>query len=719
MPLSALLTVLVLSDLACAESAPQLRDIGTARITVDGDLAEWPAALRLELRAASNVAIGAERWAGPDDLSGVVRVAYDARNVYVGAEVTTPAPLQNFQKPRDAWDGDSVELFLNLDEAHPSRSFSKGNEHIRLIATDGGIVYSATRDEVVAGAVLAVRRAAGGYQLEASIPLEAFPGAHVRPGGRFGIDVGINSCGPGQRRRTLLMTASGTEDSVLDVDRWLRGRLGGRVDRRVPLRAANKLRDGTEGVQLLHSSTTLTGRVIGADGGGLAGVRVSTWPRSAETITGAGGHFVLPNATVYTNSIVTVRRDGLYSTLAAWDRLAEIHMEPLPDVRHRVPPRLFGHNYWMWLHGSPVDNEVERVRTLGLQMLRFGGNEVERQPDQAFPGAFERFIHFASAVGAEPLVQVSVREGSPERSAALVRRARERGWEVRYWSVGNEEDAENTPVATYASDVREHIIAMKLADPTILVTVGELAWKYRAGVDDWVTPLVAANADVLNFFSIHRYLFGDERSHTVANVVRASARNEAVFAHVQGLIGAASDVTIPLMVTEANIGATGDPNVAQGEAGAATFWAGYHVAELYGIGMRRRLASVQPWSLVEGWTLSAIDEHGPKPSFYGAQMVARHFGDIPVEDVTSSNPALRVYATRHSTDRSHAVLVLNGGDTPEEAVLKLEGRRVRRVYAPASITMLRVAADGTIRALIYTRAMADSREAPAWEAPPG
>lgn len=710
---------LLLAGVACtadaAGPASSFEDSGGRSPLVDGHLEDWPAALRIDLSDAAPVSVGRAAWKGPADLSGVVLLTYDADYLYVGARVTTGTPAREVRPQVDPCDGDGLDVWINLDAPERLESYTRGSQHFKLSAS-GEAPCSVTRHERVPGARFAVDRQPRGYVLEAAIPLAAFPGASIHEGGRFALDVAIHSGGAGQGLPEVVISASGSGDSELDVDRWQAGTLGGSVTRTVP-GTPRVYADGTDGARLLDGAATLRGRVADPDGRGLGGVRVAMWPSSVETATDADGRFTLHGARVYDRSVVTARKDGWYSTLAAWDHLGAIRLAPLPDLSERVPPFLFGHNYWMWRGDSPVDRAMDNVKTLGLRMLRFGGEAQEAGPDEAYADALERFMAFTKAIGAEPYVEVPVHNGSPERSAALVRRARERGWRIRYWSVGNEEDIQWNPemsAEAYADLVRRNIIAMKLEDPDILVAAGELSWRYQSGVDDWVTPLVEHNADLLNFFSIHRYLYYHEADQTVENVVSGSDRNARVFAHVQGLIDQASDVHIPLLVTEANVGSTGDPHRAQGPAGPNTFWAGYTVAQLYGIGMKLRIPTVMPWSLAEGWTLGAIDDVGPKPSFYGAQMVASEFGDIPEDDVAADNPTLRVYATRHSTDGSWAVLVLNPRDAPQRGALKLGERHLTRTFAPESITLLRAGADGGTRALVYTEAMAEARLPPAW-----
>lgn len=687
-----------------------LPDTGGRAIIVDGKLTEWPAALRFELRDAAQVTSGAERWAGPTSLSGEVLVTYDAEALYVGARVTRLASL-------GAEGGDSVEVLVNLDSPGPHDAPGPGDWHLQLPATGPSAqVYLATRQEAAEGASLVTRPTAEGYVLEAAIPLRALPGTVVRPSGHFAAEVVLTARGAAGGGSPLQLTASGSPLWTW-ATAWRSGRLGGAFELHVPdPDGVGSAWDGTEGARLLHRSRVLRGRVRDATGAGVPDVRVATWPRSAEAVTDAEGRFVLHEAVVYDRSVVTIRKDGWYSTLAAWDDLANLHLEPAPDLTHRVSPLLYGHNYWMWRGSSPVDRALPLVAGLGLRMVRFGGTAAEDIPDEAYGAPFARFLAFTRSLGAEPYVQVPVRNGSPARSAALVRRAIEEGWRVKYWTVGNEPDLVRSMSAVrYANLVREHVIAMKRVDPTILVAAGELSWRYQGASDDWVSPLVRLNADVLNFVSIHRYLSHREAEQTVENVLAASDATAGVLRQVQERVERASDVHLPVIITEANVGATGDPNVPQGPAGSATFWGGYTLAQLYGAALREGVPTVQPWSLAEGWTLGAIDEHGPKPSFYGVQMVARNLGDLRADDVVADHAGLRVYGTRHSADGSWAVLVLNPAAAPVEAGLRLGDATVRRTYAARSITIVRATSDGSTRALMYTEAMAAARQAPAWE----
>ena len=190
-----------------------------------------------------------------------------------------------------------------------------------------------------------------------------------------------------------------------------------------------------------------------------------------------------------------------------------------------------GHLWLDKLSLMPEDNidgwrkdVVEAARELGPPVIRWGGSTIDpgpyhwkaaignrdlRSPFVVSPWGrrdsndvgVEEFVHFCRAVGAEPLICVSLGDG-PESAAQMVeylngpadaewgrKRAangRDRPYGVKYWQVGNEID-----IPGYAQKFMEFRGAMKRADPsfTILSSFPTQELVDRAGKDlDFVCP---------------------------------------------------------------------------------------------------------------------------------------------------------------------------------------------------------------------------------------
>ncbi len=176
-----------------------------------------------------------------------------------------------------------------------------------------------------------------------------------------------------------------------------------------------------------------------------------------------------------------------------------------------------GSNTGPW-QGVPLDLQAQYTSS-GLTFMRFPGgdwgddNDVETyQVDQ--------FIALVRQIGAEPLVCVRLRGGSVERAVALVAYCRDKGYQVRYWSIGNEPSLYGRKVpgydtVRYNKEWREHAEAMKAADPGIIL-VGPDTHQFtgEATVDpkdaagkDWLREFLRANGDLVGVVSVHRYPF--------------------------------------------------------------------------------------------------------------------------------------------------------------------------------------------------------------------
>src|SRR5262249_6331378 len=70
------------------------------------------------------------------------------------------------------------------------------------------------------------------------------------------------------------------------------------------------------------------------------------------------------------------------------------------------------------------------------------GDSLREQPALAPPGkgrvSFDDFVSYCKRFGIRPVVVVNIFTGTPEESAAWVRYARDQGFAIRDWEIGNE-----------------------------------------------------------------------------------------------------------------------------------------------------------------------------------------------------------------------------------------------------------------------------------------
>jgi len=737
--LLAAMAALLLGASLLAAAPLVLNDTGGKVIKIDGSLSDWPAnALHLQLNRKDQVANGNQLWTGPDFLSADVYVTYDSRYLYVSAKVNTPAPLQNEHQGGETYKGDGVDLYFSFDGSQPGHD-AYGDQDIQFgfpARPVPGYVWCYTRNEKATGGLCATQKTADGYTLEGAIPLSYFWGATIKPGQPILVEAGVDSIGvPGGKDRTVQISYSGDPEAYHSAAKWTAGVLAGKPVAKIPESKGDDIGDGTRGLPA-SSVGSIAGLVVDDLNRPIPGAMIATWPRSKDAKTGPDGRFHMDSIKLWGHSVVTARKPGYYSSLARAARggSAKIRLQKIPDYSAKLPPTLFGHNFWMWMPkwGNPIKGTEGLVKPWHLGSLRFGGHNNETDDATARTVGLDAFIAYCRAIGAEPYVQVSILRmdspkgkvlADPSWSAELVREANlVKHYNIKYWSVGNEgdlyDDTKDWPgfdAKENARQVREHIIAMKLVDPSILVSGGELSWRYEEGANDWVRPIMRYNYDTLNFFAVHTYGFAKEEDQTVDAVTKKSDDFTKLYLRIKSKVDRSTDTTVPLIVTEQNVGATGEPNNEQGEAGPLSFWCGYWMANIYGQGERLRIPFIMPWSIKEDWTLGAIGPNGPKPHYYGVLLASGYAQDVPVDNAVSGNPNLRFYATRSSKDGTISCLVLNPTKQMQQATHKVGARVITHAYYPESISVCYIPKGGArVDYLVYTRPMADVGKPPAW-----
>ncbi|OGV67290.1 MAG: hypothetical protein A3K19_30215 [Lentisphaerae bacterium RIFOXYB12_FULL_65_16] len=154
-----------------------------APVTVDGSLAEW--ANVPVLAVTPDMVTEGKVDGGAADLTASVQFLWDEKNLYLAAKVTDDTLTCRDTAKADEellkwWERDSIEFWVG--------------------ATQGGLVLNPQKSLVaingkeVAGAQVVMKTEAGGYMVEAAIPLAAVPELGTPPaeGRRVAVAIGIN-----------------------------------------------------------------------------------------------------------------------------------------------------------------------------------------------------------------------------------------------------------------------------------------------------------------------------------------------------------------------------------------------------------------------------------------------------------------------------------------------------------------------------------------------
>ena len=207
------------------------------QLVVDGQLSEWNGKKFIDFSSKENMVIGTlsemekvvfhekERWKGKSDLDGRFALAFTDGAIYGAVRVRDDKLTPN---PRRAFDGDSVELFIDgrSGESQGSSYTGKGCAQLFLAPLGKeGVVRKVGAGAAGApdGAVYAWRKTAEGYDVEFRIPLDHrfFPAVNGEEKFRVGFDIGLNDCDTSQLQardnRKVQMMWSGSGRNFADA----------------------------------------------------------------------------------------------------------------------------------------------------------------------------------------------------------------------------------------------------------------------------------------------------------------------------------------------------------------------------------------------------------------------------------------------------------------------------------------------------------------------
>jgi hypothetical protein len=74
-----------------------------------------------------------DAWAGPQTASGRLKLAYDATNLYVAADLTFAANRLNSNPGGDPWKGNALEIYLQNDPFDPNRAAYEPDHNWQLV----------------------------------------------------------------------------------------------------------------------------------------------------------------------------------------------------------------------------------------------------------------------------------------------------------------------------------------------------------------------------------------------------------------------------------------------------------------------------------------------------------------------------------------------------------------------------------------------------------
>lgn len=684
-------------------ATPLTIDQTNVPIRVDGHLSDWPEARMIYLGREDQLTLGKNFWHGEDDFSGRVFITYDQQYLYISAIVqktqnmtlqTDPSSLQskgnvvNDNDPISLWNGDCLELFLSVRSNIKGPShLARGDYHIGFSpGTDckNPQMYCFNRDETISGARLVARITVKGYLMEGSIPLAYFQGLDLGPGKPLRFDAALDEGGKLSGYRVVRLDFAGKNFDQEDPSTWPQAQWVGQIEQSIPFEQredlyANLVQDGTRGATYAGVRAPL-GIALDEAGKPLVGVLVTTWPKTQQILTDSKGMFQFPKIKVYNKSVFYGRLNGYSVSLAALGprgKPVTLRLSPLPAAFD--PPIDRAGSYFFGQSLSPVsapqfDSLAPWMKALNPGMLCLNLAAGVALPEGE--ALLDKFVAFTRQGGVEPMVSLPIDPDDPEVAAQWVHYANvEKGYKIRFWVVGSEPDlgvkgAENYNAYDYVNDFRMIDNAAKREDPSIVVLGPETARKYTKDEDDWITPFLRYDGDIVEGVSIHRYATFQPSNLPVS--LREDLRQEtALIQALKDKVSQNTDFDLPLLVT--GEAASAAPVTTKTKEAAVTmgFWEALWEADKKGAFLNQHLPmdlSTYPWgSSSEGVSFKCLPD-------YWALKLWGHMAHGRVIPAQIQNAEMSVYATQDLKSKDVTLMIINKGDRYWRPKMLLNGQ---------------------------------------------
>jgi len=306
------------------------------------------------------------------------------------------------------------------------------------------------------------------------------------------------------------------------------------------------------------------------------------------------------------------------------------------------------------------------------------------------------YSHQASDWGMELAISVRLpgSGGTPEKAAELVRYTLDKGYNVRYWSIGNEPDLiagyKNTEQALtsfadvrmddYNRDWRLVAEAMLAVKPDIIFIGPDVSqFPYTEEGDsytnvrrEWVRAFLQANGDLVDIVSVHRYPFPltNISSTTIEEMQANPAQWDVVVENLRAVVREAAGRDLPLAITEAN---SHWSHTSGGEATPDSFYNAIWWADVLGRLIRQKLEIVSYFSFQSvgsNGEFGLLARYGVRPTYYVYQLY-KLFGSQLVAS-QSSDPDVSITAAR-TADGALTLMVVNRASEVKDLPLELNG----------------------------------------------
>lgn len=342
-----------------------------------------------------------------------------------------------------------------------------------------------------------------------------------------------------------------------------------------------------------------------------------------------------------------------------------------------ISPYVYGANYGP-LAVVPVDL-IEEAQNSGITFLRFPGGRWGDQNDIR-RHQVDDLMRVCRMIGAEPSIHVRLENGTPEAAAELVQYTLDKGYDVKYWYIGNEPTLfDDYTTEDLNREWRAIAEAMLAVNPDIVLIGPEPhQWTGNPTTDprdpegrEWVREFLLANGDLVDVVAVHRYPFPPsvETATTIDNLRENAPEWSEILPALRAVIEETTGRTdMPVAITEANSHWSSSIG---GEATPDSFYNAIWWADVLGRLLQDQPFIVNYFDLQShpgrgGWGLLARYE--VRPTYYTYQLYQKFGTELLFSE--STMPYLSVYAAQQE-DGTLTVLVVNLADEAQTSTLEL------------------------------------------------
>jgi len=282
--------------------------------------------------------------------------------------------------------------------------------------------------------------------------------------------------------------------------------------------------------------------------------------------------------------------------------------------------------------------------------------------------------------------------GTVEKAAELVRYTMEKGYNVRYWALGNEPnlidfyeggesntDFSQFRMEEYNRDWREMAEAMLAVNPDLVLVGPDVSQfpptregdPYNNPLREWVREFLRANGDLVDIVAVHRYPFPINNQATTIEQARLNPPEwDVLVENLREVIRDVMGKDMPIAITEAN---SHWSNSGNGEASPDSFYNAIWWADVLGRLIVQKVEIVGYFAFQSAGSNGAfglLERYGVRPTYYTYQLY-KQFGSQLVHSESADND-VRIYAAKRD-DGTLTLLVINLGPDEATRTLSLSG----------------------------------------------